>query len=198
MRRASQFPGGFICTVHADPSYFTLLFKTWQESRKDDPGSVKESQICEDNSSNHICSCRDNCLQKEETFLEDFSLWENDLHWAHPRRPRDSQSGREKRRYESFKYGWKSPWVLTLAELFPKIQAVAGSWMGTKNALYCVQLANSFFWVLFVSLYTTAVWPHLAGSFTKLSVQGKLLFSTLLTRNEGATNEWKKRLGCYQ
>ena len=31
-----------------------------------------------------------------------------------------------------------------------------------------------------------------------LCVQGKLLFSTLLTRNEGTTNESKTRLGCYQ
>ena len=51
-----------------------------------------------------------------------------------------------------FKYGRKSPWVPTLTELFPKIQADAGSWLGTKNALYyCAQSANSFSWVLFVS-----------------------------------------------
>ena len=31
-----------------------------------------------------------------------------------------------------------------------------------------------------------------------LWVQGKLLFSTFLTRNEGTTVESKKRLGCYQ
>ena len=54
-----------------------------------------------------------------------------------------------------FKYGRKSPWVPTLTELFPKIQADAGSWLGTKNALYyCAQSANSFSWVLFVSSYT--------------------------------------------
>ena len=89
-----------------------------------------------------------------------------------------------------FKYGRKSPWLPTLIELFPKIQANAGSWLGTKNALYyCAQSANSFFWVLFVSSYTTAI---------VLRVQGKLLFSTFLTRNEGTTDESKKRLGCYQ
>ena len=31
-----------------------------------------------------------------------------------------------------------------------------------------------------------------------LCVQGKLSFSTFLTRNEGTTDESKKRLGCYQ
>ena len=57
-----------------------------------------------------------------------------------------------------FKYVWKSPWVPTLTELFPKIQADAGSLLGTKNALYyCAQSANSFSWVLFVSSYTTVV-----------------------------------------
>ena len=46
------------------------------------------------------------------------------------------------------KYGRKSPWVPTLTELFSKIQADAGSWLGTKNALYyCAQSANSFSWV---------------------------------------------------
>ena len=57
-----------------------------------------------------------------------------------------------------FKYGRKSLWVPTLPELFPKIQADVGSWLGTKNSLYyCAQSANSFSWVLFVSLYMTAV-----------------------------------------
>ena len=69
-----------------------------------------------------------------------------------------------------FKYGRKSPWVPTLTELFPNIQADAGSWLGTKKALYhCAHSANSFSWVVFVSSYTTAiVLPDLPGSFTKL------------------------------
>ena len=68
-----------------------------------------------------------------------------------PRRPRCSQSGREKGRDESFR-------VRAKIELFPKIQANFGSWLGTKNALcYCAQSANSFSWDLFVSSYTTAI-----------------------------------------
>ena len=63
-----------------------------------------------------------------------------------------------KGRTKVFKYGQKSPWVPILTELFPKIQADAGSWLGTINALYyCAQSANSFSWVLFVSSYTTAI-----------------------------------------
>ena len=80
-----------------------------------------------------------------------------------------SQVGR-KDRTKIFKYRQKSPWVMTLIELFPKIQADAVSWLCTKNALYyCAQSANSFSWVLSVTLYTTAiVLPHLPGSFIKL------------------------------
>ena len=43
---------------------------------------------------------------------------------------------RRKGRTKVFKYGWKTPWVPTLIELFPKVQPDAGSWLGTKNALY--------------------------------------------------------------
>ena len=50
-----------------------------------------------------------------------------------------SRVGR-KGRTKVFKYGRKTPWVPTLTELFPKIQADAGSWLGTKKALYyCAQ-----------------------------------------------------------
>ena len=70
-----------------------------------------------------------------------------------------------------FKHGRKSPWVPTLTGPFPNVQANAGSWLGTENALYyCAQSANSFSWVPFVSSYTTAIIsPQLLGSFTKLS-----------------------------
>ena len=47
--------------------------------------------------------------------------------WRHPRRPRGSQSGREKRWDESFQVRAKEPREPTLTELFPKIQADAGS-----------------------------------------------------------------------
>ena len=37
-----------------------------------------------------------------------------------------------------------SPWVPTLTELFPKIQAHAGPWLGRKNVLYyCAHSVNS-------------------------------------------------------
>ena len=95
-----------------------------------------------------------------------------------------------------FKYGQKSPRVPTLTELFPKIQADAGSWLGTKNALYyCAQSANSFFLSSFREFVHDGYCSVRSPS---LCVQGKLLFSTFLTRNEGTSDESKKRLGCYQ
>ena len=57
-----------------------------------------------------------------------------------------------------FKHRRKSPWVPTLTGPFPNGQANAGSWLGTKNALYyCAQSAHSISWVLFVSSYMTAI-----------------------------------------
>ena len=68
-----------------------------------------------------------------------------------------SQAGR-KDVTKVFKHRQKSPWVPTLTGPFPNGQANAGSWLGTKNALYyCAQSANSISWVLFVSSYTTAI-----------------------------------------
>ena len=94
----------------------------------------------------------------------------------HPRRPRGSQSRREKRRDESFQVRAKKP----LAELLPKIPADAGSWLGTKYALYyCAQSPNSFSWDLFVSSYTTAIvsiTACLAHAPNKCKQSGNFLF----------------------
>ena len=43
-----------------------------------------------------------------------------------------SRIGRKGRK-KVFKYGRRRPWVPTLTELFPKIQADAGTWLGTKK-----------------------------------------------------------------
>ena len=91
-----------------------------------------------------------------------------------------------------FKLGRKSPWVLTPARPFPNGQANVGSWSATKNALYyCALLAQTaspeFFYIVFVddgcclaqSCPVHSPW---------LFVQGKLSFVTLMTRNEGNTD----------
>ena len=55
-----------------------------------------------------------------------------------------SQAGR-KGATKVFNHGRKSPWVPTLTGPFPNGEANAGSWLGTKNALYCcAQSANNF------------------------------------------------------
>lgn len=59
---------------------------------------------------------------------------------AYPRRPKSSQSGRKKRRDESFKHGRKSPWVKTLTGASPNCQANAASWLRTK--MLCIILPN--------------------------------------------------------
>ena len=58
-----------------------------------------------------------------------------------PRKPRGSQSGRVKRRDESFQVRAKEPLGTDSHRTISKIQADAGSWLGTKkNALYyCAQ-----------------------------------------------------------
>ena len=103
----------------------------------------------------------------------------------------DSRVGR-KGGASLFKHGSKSPWVPTLTELFPKIQANCGSWLGTKNALYyCAQSGKFFSWVRTRRLLSRHTCPVRSAS---LRVQGKLLFSTFLTSNEGTTDGSKKHL----
>ena len=100
-----------------------------------------------------------------------------------------------------FKCGLKSPWVPTLTELFPKLQADTGSWLGTKKCfvllcpigeLFLQSSFREFVHYVVMSCHTCSVRS------LSLCEQGKLLFSTFLTRNEGTTDESKKRLGCYQ
>ena len=118
----------------------------------------------------------------------------------HPRRPRAVSRVGRKGWTNVFKYARKSPWVPTLAELFPQIQADAGSWLGTK--MLCIIVPNRrtvspefFSWVRTRRLLSRHTCPARSPS---LCVQGKLLFSTFQTRNERTTDESKNRLGCYQ
>ena len=108
-------------------------------------------------------------------------LWKD---YIYRRRPRGGQSGGRRGATKVFKHRRKSPWVP-----FPNGQANAGSWLGTKNALYyCAQSANSISWVLFVSSYKTAIIsPHLPSSFTKLSYPETKELPMI-----------DKRFGCYQ
>ena len=55
-----------------------------------------------------------------------------------------------------------------------------------------------FSWVRTRRLLCRHTYPVRSPGLCLLCVQGKLLFSTFLTRNEGTTDQSKKRLGCYQ
>ena len=68
--------------------------------------------------------------------------------------------------------------------------------------VFCVIVPNRrtvspefFSWVRTRQLLSRHTYPVRSPS---LCVQGELLFSTFPTRNEGTTDESKKRLGCYQ
>ena len=94
----------------------------------------------------------------------------------HPRRPRGSQSGREKRRDESFQVRAKEPLDHRLSpNYFQTFKRMPAPDWAQKNALYyCAQSANSFSRVLFLSSYTTPiVSPYLPGSFTRLVLARK-------------------------
>ena len=74
-----------------------------------------------------------------------------------PGRPRGSQSGRVKKRDESFQVRAKEPLGTDSRRTISKIQADAGSWLGKKKCfvLLC-PIGEHISWVLFVCSYTTA------------------------------------------
>ena len=95
------------------------------------------------------------------------------------------------------KYGRKSPWVSP--SYFQKFkQMPAPDW---AQKVLCIIVDNRrtvspqfFSWVRTRPLLSCHTCPVRSPS---LCEQGKLFFSTL-NRNEGTTDESKKRLGCYQ
>ena len=99
-----------------------------------------------------------------------------------------------------FKYGRKAPGYRLSPNYFQKFkQLPAPDW---AQKMLCVVVSNRrtvapefFSWVRTRRLLSRHTCPVRSPS---LCVQGKLLFSTFLTRNEGTTDESKKRLGCYQ
>ena len=114
------------------------------------------------NIGNHLLPSNNRSLlvQKKKINEHPWPLFEK-IRWVccHPWRPGGgvSRAGR-KGATKVFKHRRKSPWVPTLTRPFPNGQANAGSWLGTKNALYyCAQSTNSISWVLFVSLYMTTI-----------------------------------------
>ena len=77
---------------------------------------------------------------------------------THPRRPRRSQSGREKMCDGSFQAQAEKPLAIDSHRTISKRSSEYWLPIGHKNALYqCAQSVNSISWVLFVNSYTTAI-----------------------------------------
>ena len=111
----------------------------------------------------------------------------------HPRRPRGSQSGREKRWDESFQVQANEPLG---TDSHQTISNNCRLLIGYKKCfvLLC-PIGEQFLLSFFREFVHDGYCPVRSPS---LCVQGKLLLSTFLTRNEGTTDVSKKRLGCYQ
>ena len=118
------------------------------------------------------------------------------------RRPRGSQSCREKGRDESFQVQAKEPLGIDSHRTMSK--NLSGCWLliGHKkcSVLLC-PIGEQFLVSSFHEFIHDGYCPASHARFVhhaSLCVQGKLLFSTFLTTNEGTTDELKKRLVCYQ
>ena len=114
----------------------------------------------------------------------------------HPRRPRSSQWGGEKRWDESFQVRAKEPPGTDSHRTISKNSSGCRLLIGYKKCfvLLC-PIGEKFLLSSFREFVHDGYYSVRSPS---LCVQGKLLFSTFLTRNEGTTDESKKRLGCYQ
>ena len=119
----------------------------------------------------------------------------------HPRRPRGSQSGWEKRQDESFQVRAKEPLGTDSHRTISKNSSGFRLLVGLKKCfvLLCPIgeqfLPNSFREFLHdgYCLATLARFVHQA-----CACKGNFYFLLSLTRNEGTTDESKKRLSCYQ
>ena len=134
-------------------------------------------------------------------YSEVFAKTVNIVGMPHPRRPRGSQSGWEKRREESFQVRTKELLGTDSHRTFSKNSSSCQLPIGHKKCfvLLCPigeQFLLSSFRELVREGYcltTLARCVHQA-----CACKGNFLFSTFLTRNEGTIDESEKRLGCYQ
>ena len=99
-----------------------------------------------------------------------------------------------------FKHGQKSSaWVLTLTHFQKVKRMLTPDW--AQNMICIIlpnrQTASSEF---FSSIRTRGLWSSHTCPFRspKLNMQGKIIFSTFLTKYEGTTDDSRKRFGCYQ
>ena len=121
-------------------------------------------------------------------------------HSHHPRRSRGSQSGWEKRQDESFQVRAKEPLGTDSHRTISKNSSGFRLLVGHKKCFVLLSpigeqfLPNSFREFLHdgYCLATLARFVHQA-----CACKGNFYFLLSLTRNEGTTDESKKRLSCY-
>ena len=117
------------------------------------------------------------------------------LQLTHLRRPRGGQSGQEKRLNESFQVRAKEPLGTDSHRTISKNSSGCRLLIGHKKCFVLCPIGEEFLLSSFREFVHDGYCPVPSPS---LCVQGKLLFSTFLTRNKGTTDESKKRLECYQ
>ena len=117
----------------------------------------------------------------------------------HPWRPRGSQWGREKRRDESFQVRAKEPLGTDSNRTISKNSSGCRLLIGHKKCFVLLCPIGAQF--LLSSFREFAHDGYCLGTlarFVHLVRARETFISTFLTRNEGTTDESKKRLGCYQ
>ena len=121
--------------------------------------------------------------------------------YLHPRRSKGSQSGREKGNDESFQVRAKRPLGTDSHRTISKTSSGCRLLIGHKNGfvLLC-PIGEQFILSSFrefvhdgYCLATLVRFVHQA-----CASKGNFYFLSVLSRNEGSTDESKKRLGCYQ
>ena len=100
-------------------------------------------------------------------------------HSNHPRRPRGSQSGREKRRNESFQVRTKEPLGTDSHRTISKSSSRCRLLIGHKKCfvLLC-PIGEHISWVLFVCSYTTAI-ARLVGVMHQRNARSQETFSLI-------------------
>ena len=123
----------------------------------------------------------------------------NELLIGHPQRPKAVSWFERKCVTKAFKHGQKSsPWVLTLTHFQKVKRMLTPDW--AQNIICIIlpnrQTASSEF---FSSIRTRGLWSSHTCPFSspKLNMQGKIIFSTFLTKYEGTTDDSRKRFGFY-
>ena len=109
---------------------------------------------------------------------------------GHPRRHRGSQSGREKMRDESFQVRAEEPLGTDSHRTISKNSSGCRLLIGHKK---CFVLLCPIGKQFLLSSFREFVHDSYC-----LARARETFISTFLTRNEGTTDESKKRLGCYQ